>query len=221
MNFDWFQLHVIIEYYPMILEGLYTTIKYTFIALITSIGFGLIVSLIHTLRLPIISKLINGYIAIGRETPLLVQLYFVFYALPELGIVLQAWQAGILAITFNEGAFIAEIVRGGVQSIGKGQWEAARSLAMTRLEILRFIIFPQAIRKVMPSLIGHSSYILKDTAMLSLITIEELTNVAHYINYFSLSSFTTFTVIACLYIILFWILNGFGVILQNRMPKGE
>lgn len=215
MGFDWY---VLAKYYPMLLEGLYRTLTYTMIGLVTSVAFGLFVAMIQSLKIPILEKVIDAYIAVGRETPLLVQLFFIFHGLPVLtGVLLSAPQAGIAAITFNEGAFIAEIIRGGVQGVAKTQWDAAKAMAMSNFQCLRYVILPQGIRKVVPTLIGHSSYLLKDTALLSLIAIEELTSVAYYVNYMTLSSATVFTAVGVIYLVTFWLLNGIGIVFEKKM----
>jgi ABC-type amino acid transport system permease subunit len=151
-----------------------------------------------------------AYINIGREVPLLVQLYFIFFGLPALGISLPTPVAAVVAITLNEGAFVAEIVRGGIQSISRGQWEAARAVSMSRVQAMRYIILPQALKKVIPSLVGHTSYILKDTAILTVIAVDEITSAAGYINDMTLSSLTAFGSAAAMYVVLFWVLQHLG-----------
>ena len=157
MKFEWY---IIAKYYPVLLQGLLTTVQYTLIAVVTSFCFGVIVSIIRTLKFPIISKLFDYYVVFFRETPLLVQLYFIFFGLPTMGVILSAEISAILAITLNEGAFISEIIRGGVESISKGQKDAAKALSLNNLQIIRYIILPQALLNVIPSLVGHSSYII-------------------------------------------------------------
>ena len=215
MGFDWY---VLVKYYPMLLEGFYLTLLFTMIGLITSLSFGIFVAMVQSLKIPVVEKIIDCYIAVGRETPLLVQLFFVFHGFPVLtGLLLSAPQAGIIAITFNEGAFIAEIIRGGVQGVAKGQWDASKAVAMSNIQCLRYVIFPQGIRKVVPSLIGHSSFLLKDTALLSLIAIEELTSVAYYINYQTMSSTTVFGAVGVIYLATFWAMNGVGLFFEKRL----
>lgn len=214
MEFEWY---VIAKYYPLLVSGLIVTIKFTLIALVTSVIFGLLIAVLRALNIPVLRKVLDGYVVVFRETPLLVQLYFVYYALPEIGVVLSAASSGILAVTLNEGAFIAEIVRGGILGIHKGQNEAATALALTKIQTLRHIIFPQAIRNVIPSLVGHSSYILKDTALLSVVAVEELTNSASYINDLALSPLTTFGSAAVLYVIFFWIFQFAGNAIENML----
>jgi His/Glu/Gln/Arg/opine family amino acid ABC transporter permease subunit len=207
MHFEW---HVLLKYYPVLLKGLVVTVEYTLITLLTSLCFGTGIAALRALKIRLLDPLLIAYINVGREVPLLVQLYFIFFGLPALGVSLSTPVAAVLAITLNEGAFVAEIVRGGIQSIARGQWEAARSISMNRLQTLRYIILPQAIKKVIPSLVGHTSYILKDTAILTVIAVDEITSAAGYINDMTLSSLTAFGTAAAMYVVLFWFLQHVG-----------
>lgn len=210
-----FEFYVLVKYYPVLLKGMVVTIEYTALGLVTSLIFGTLVAITRTAKVPVLDSLLRAYINVCREVPLLVQIYFVFFAMPSLGVTLSAPVAALVSITLNEGAFIAEIVRGGIQSIPRGQWEAAGSIGMTGLQSMRHIILPQALRKVIPTLVGHSSYILKDTAVLTVIAIEEVTGAAGYINDMTLSSLTAFGSAAAIYVGLFWFCQFAGARIER------
>jgi len=218
LTFEWY---VVARYYPLLLKGLLLTIKFASISVVTALLFGLLIAVLQSLRVPVLARLLDWYVVFFRETPLLVQLYFIYYALPSLGILLSAGLSGVLAITLNEGAFIAEIIRGGIQGVDSGQPEAARALAMTRLQAMRLVIMPQALRNVIPSLVGQSSYVLKDTSLLSVIAIPELLSQAGYINDKVLSPLTVFLAAAALYVLLFFILDTAGSVTEARLSIGE
>jgi len=218
MKFEWY---IIAKYYPVLLQGLLVTVQYTLVASVTSFCFGLIVSIIRAFKFPIISKLFDYYVIFFRETPLLVQLYIIFFGLPQIGIIFSAAISGILAITLNEAAFISEIIRGGIEAIPKGQKEASRALALNGLQIMRYITLPQALWNVIPSLVGHSSYILKDTALLSLIAIEELMGAADLINASTVSPLTTYFSAAVLYYVFFLLFNVIGMNIENSSKWKE
>lgn len=218
MTFEWY---VLAKYYPLLLKGLLLTIKFASISVVTALLFGLMVAVLQTLKVPMLARFLNWYVIFFRETPLLVQLYFIYYALPSLGVLLSAGLSGILAITLNEGAFITEIIRGGIQGVDKGQTEAARALAMTNLQTTRLVIMPQALRHVIPALVGQSSYILKDTTLLSVIAIPELLSQAGYINDQVLSPLTVFVAAAVIYMLLFFILDTAGSVTEARLSIGE
>ena len=212
-----FHFYVIERYYPVILHGFAVTLLYTVISLLLCISWGILVGALRSQKLPVINEFLKGYTAFFRETPLLVQLFFIFYGLPHIGIFMSPSVSGVLAIVLNDGAFVAEIVRGGIQGVPQGQTEAAKSLAMSRVQTLRYIVLPQGIRSVLPALLGQGSYILKDTALLSLITIEELTGAADYINDLLFEPGTAYGSAAVLYIITFWLIT----ILTSKLRVGR
>lgn len=218
MKFEWY---IIAKYYPVLLQGLLITVQYTLVTLVTSFCFGLIVSIVRAFKFPTISKLFDYYVVFFRETPLLVQLYIIFFGLPQIGIIFSAPVSGILAITLNEAAFISEIIRGGIEAIPKGQKEASKALALNDLQIIRYITFPQALWNVIPSLVGHSSYILKDTALLSLIAIEELMGAADSINASTVSPLTVYFSAATLYYVFFLLFNVIGMRIENNSKWKE
>jgi His/Glu/Gln/Arg/opine family amino acid ABC transporter permease subunit len=207
MHFDF---HVLVEYYPVLLQGTLVTLEYTVLGLVTSLCFGTLVAVLRTFRIPILDGILVAYINVCREVPLLVQIYFIYFGLPEIGIALSAPEVAIISITLNEGAFVAEIVRGGIQSLPRGQWEASKSVAMSRLQTMYYVILPQAMRRVVPSLVGHTSYIVKDTSVLTVIAIEEVTSASGYINDMTLNSLTAFSSAAAIYVAIFWLCQYAG-----------
>jgi polar amino acid transport system permease protein len=213
MEFNW---HLFVRFLPLILEGFLVTLQYTAAAIVLSMVIGFIVGTLHSQRVPLLWRLFRGYTTLFRETPLLVQMYLIFYGLPYVGLTISAPVSGILAISLNEGAFVAEIVRGGIQSVRSGQKRAAISMGMSKNQVLRYVLLPQTIRTILPSLAGQSSYILKDTALLTLIAVEELTNAAQYINELYSTPGTSFFSAAFLYLVAFWAINSIALYLQSR-----
>ena len=200
---------------PIVLEGLGTTAVASVIAIITAIIWGCIVAMLIAYNNKVLTGILRVYVSIFRSSPLLVQLFFIFYGLPFLGITMPATVCGILGITLNEGAFIAEILRGSVKNIPKGEIEAAESLGLSRGQIIRHIIFPLSIRTSVPMLTGQASIIIKDTSLFSMIMVVELTRAANvfYAKYYST---TSFYIVAVLYIALFLIATVIGRAIEKR-----
>jgi len=219
MNFEW---DIISEYYPILLKGAILALQYTVICIILSLILGLLVAILRVLKISkIVDGILNSYISIFREIPLLVILYFIFFGLSQIRLIMPASVAGILAITLNEGAFIAEIIRGGFESIHKEQWESAIALRMTKIQAIKYVILPQAIKKVIPSLVGQSSSILKDTAILAVIAIEELTFSSKIIFNATFNGLTSFGSVALLYVMLFLIINVIGIKLEKAFKNSN
>mgnify|MGYP000601525525 CR=1 FL=1 len=155
------------------------TIELTFIAIIFGLIIGLVVALAKISGKHFLIKLAAFYTWIIRGTPLLLQLYFIYYGLPQIGINFTPFAAASIGLSICAGAYIAEIIRAGIQSIDKGQMEAARSLGMTYLQAMRRIIIPQAYRRMIPPLGNEFIALLKDSSLVSTIAMVDLMRTAN------------------------------------------
>lgn len=160
------------------LEGLKITLSVFFITLILSIPMGVIIAFLRLSKNKIISKIANIYILIMRGTPLLLQLVFVFFGLPLMGIVFDRFEAVIVAFALNYAAYFAEIFRGGLESIDKGQFEGAFVLGFSKFEMYRKIIFPQVIKRVLPAMSNEVITLIKDTAIVYAIGLNDILRIA-------------------------------------------
>jgi len=170
-----FNFRIIFEYLPLFLQGLQSTFLISIVSLILALATGIIacacrISLLNFIKYPAIA-----YIEIMRSTPLLVQIYFLYFGLPTLGIRIPEIQTGILALMLNSGAYIAEIIRAGINSVDPGQLEAGVSSGLNYIQRMRFIVLPQALGVTVPPLLGQAIVLVKDSALLSLISVMELT----------------------------------------------
>ncbi|WP_227369288.1 amino acid ABC transporter permease [Halomonas sp. M20] len=171
-QFDW---QAAIASIPYLLEGIPWTLLISFGGLAIGFIIGIVFGLARISRSPLLRWPAIVYIEIFRGTPVLVQVLFIFYGLPQLlGGPINALTAGIAAIALNAGAYISEIVRGGVQSIEKGQREAGLSLGLSRTQAFRYIIWPQALRRMIPALGNQGIVSIKDTSLFSVIGVGEL-----------------------------------------------
>lgn len=203
---------------PALLSGLKVTIEITIIALIIATIIGLIVGLMNISSNKILKVIATIYIDIVRGTPLIVQAFFIYFGLPAaLDFKINALAAGIIAISFNAGAYIAEIFRAGILSIDNGQMEAARSLGLPYSTAMRKIILPQAIRRMIPALINQFIISLKDTSILSVIGIQELTQSGEIVIASTFRSFQIWSVVGIMYFIIIMILSVFSRRLERRL----
>ncbi|HEX7127302.1 MAG TPA: amino acid ABC transporter permease, partial [Thermodesulfobacteriota bacterium] len=143
MDFSW---DVFTEVFPYLLRGARVTLTLTLVSLAFGIALGLLLGLARVTANPVIRNAAVAYIEVIRGTPLLMQLIFIYYGLPSVGIVLDAYAAGILGLSLNSAAYVGEIFRAGIQSIGKGQVEAARASGLTYAQSMRYVVLPQAVR---------------------------------------------------------------------------
>jgi polar amino acid transport system permease protein len=203
-----------------LLVGLYMTLKISFLAIIAAILIGVITGLMRISSNPLFKNLAITYIELIRGTPLLVQI-FIFYFFIGTVFHLDRLVAGVGALAVFEGAYIAEIIRAGIQSIDKGQREAAISLGMNYYQLMRYIIMPQAIKRTLPATAGQFISLIKDSSLVSVISITDLTKAGREIVTSTFSPFEIWFTVAAMYLILTYTLSLFTQYLERRMAKGE
>ena len=157
-----------------LLEGFYVTLKVAFISIIFSFIIGGLLGILRFAKIPFLSKILATVVEVIRNLPLLLIILFTYFALPEIGINLSITVSAIVALTVFESAMLAEIVRGGLNSIEKGQMEAARSSGLSYVQALRLVILPQALRRMVPNLVSQFISLLKDTSLAVIIALPEL-----------------------------------------------
>jgi putative glutamine transport system permease protein len=165
-----------------LLQGFLVTLEVAFISIIFSFIFGIIIGVIRYTRIPVISQIFAVMVETIRNLPLLLIIFFTYFALPEVGLKLDKFYAAIVALVVFESAMLSEIVRSGLNSIDKGQIEAARSSGLTYIQTLWYIVLPQALRRMVPPIVSQFISLLKDTSLAIIISLPELMNHAQIIN---------------------------------------
>jgi polar amino acid transport system permease protein len=160
--------------FPVLLKGAVMTMELTCLSMLLGTTIGLGMALARISRSPLLNTSASLYIWWMRGTPLLMQLFLIYYGLPQAGITLDPFPAAVIGMTLNASAYIAEILRGGILSIDKGQMEAARSLGMTYMQSRRWVIFPQTLPRIMPPLGNEAVARLKDSSLVSTIAMVDL-----------------------------------------------
>ena len=174
---------ILLEAFPQILlQGIKVTLPLTAVSFFFALIISVIVAMIQYADIPVLKQICRFYIWMIRGTPLLVQLYVIFYGLPSVGIYLDAWTAAIFVLSFNEGAYMAETVRGALESIPVGQVEAGQCVGLSYLQIMWHIVLPQAFKVALPSLSNSLIGLLKETSLATTITITEMIRQAQIIN---------------------------------------
>jgi His/Glu/Gln/Arg/opine family amino acid ABC transporter permease subunit len=182
-----------------LLAGLVLTIELTFVVISLSLGFALLVALAGISRFAPLRWLVKAYIEVIRGTPLLLQLIYIYYVLPEVGVRLNSFTAGVIALTLNYSAYLSEVYRSGIMAISRGQHDAAAALGMTRALAMRRIILPQAIRIVIPALGNYFISLFKDTALCSVVSIKEVVFTAQILAARNFQYFTLYTIVGIMY----------------------
>ncbi|AHL75581.1 ABC transporter permease [Stutzerimonas stutzeri] len=184
----------------VLLQGALFTLGLTAIGTLLGVGLGIVGALVSGWQIRPFNYLFGLYVELIRNTPFIVQLFFIFFGLPALGFRLNEWEAAVLAMVINLGAYSTEIIRAGIQAIPYGQIEAASALALTRMETFRHVVLRPALAKVWPALSSQIIIVMLGSAVCSQISTEELTFAANFIQSRNFRAFETYLVTTLLYL---------------------
>jgi glutamine transport system permease protein len=218
---------IILDAMPMLTEGVKLTVVYSIVAIIPATIVGLIFALLKLSSIKILRRIGEVYVHVFRGLPLLVVIFYIYFALPQL-LPLHNWFgdsyrfiAAILALTLNEGAYITEIIRAGILSIDEGQTEAAYSIGMNKYQSMRFIILPQAFKRMIPPLMNQFIQTIKDTSLLSAISVAELTRQGQIYISTSFAAIQIWTAVAVMYLVVILSLTAISSTLERRWQNDK
>lgn len=195
----------IVRFGPPLLQGAVYTVGLCIFASILAVTVGLIVCLAKMSNIWILSKVAAIYIDIIRGTPLLLQLFYIYYALPEIGIVFTPFVAGVIGLTLNYGAYLAELFRSGIQSIPAGQRDAAQALGLTPLDRMRDVIIPQALRNIYPAISNYALVLIKDSSLVATISVLELMRTGELLASATFEAMKIYTIVGIIYYLISWV----------------
>jgi His/Glu/Gln/Arg/opine family amino acid ABC transporter permease subunit len=195
------------QYRDVYLTGLRNALIAAAFGLVFALIVGLITGITRFASRGFFGKLVAVYVSIVRNTPMIVQIYFIYFGLPSLGITLSAMQTGILALTFNSGAYVSEIVRGGLMAVPKGQAEAGMALGLRQRSILLRLLLPQAAPTILPAVTGQFVQLVKDTSLLYTIAVLEITKAADDVGNDTYQFLGAYLVSCVIYIVICVTLN--------------
>ena len=201
MNYT-FQFDQVLAAWPQLLQGTWVTIQLSFIAMVIGLAVAIVCAWGKTSGPAPLRFVINAYIELIRNTPFLVQLFFFFFALPAVGLRWSPQTAALVAMVVNLGAYATEIIRAGIESIPKGQIEAGLALDLKRWEIFRFVILKPALKTIYPALTSQFILLMLSSAVVSVISADDLTSVAANIQSETFRSFEVYIVVALIYLLL-------------------
>ncbi len=212
---------VVFNNWQYLLMGLQETLRLSSFAVVMGFCIGSVVGLMRLSRIAPLRLVAGAYVEFIRGTPLLVQLAILYFGLPSIGIDFSARTAAIIGLSINSGAYVAEIVRAGILSIDKGQMEAARSLGMSGLMAMVYVILPQAFRRIIPPLVNELIILIKDSSLLSVIGVTELMRAGQHIRARTYADFEIFTAVAILYFIVTFTLSNILGVLERRLQMND
>jgi len=203
-------------YMPQLLGGLWTTIELTFMATIGGIAIGITGAAIRCGNHVALRRIWGVYVEAIRNTPFVVQLFFIVFGLPSLGLKLTAGEAALLAMLINLGAYSTEIIRAGIQATPKGQWEAGRVLGLTRSQVFFRVILPPALQRIYPALVSQCIIVMLGSSVVSQVSFQELTFVASLIQSRTFLSFEVYLVCTLFYLALSIVMRQLLLIAGRR-----
>lgn len=215
-----FRLDLFVEILPQLWKGMQMSLLLTFLGMALAIVVGLVVGIARLSKSAFLTWPTNIYVEVVRGTPLMLQILVIYYALPHLGINFGQVTSGFFALGICYGAYISEIFRAGIQSIERGQREAARSLGMTGAQAMLYIILPQAVRRILPPLTNEFVAMLKDSALVAIVALFELTTTARYISSSSGNVFTPYIGAALFYLIFTIPISRLVIVMEKRLRAG-
>lgn len=216
-----FYFQRLIEIFPFFLKGLWMTVAVSGLSLFFGTILGFLLGILRSSNTKLLNWPIGVYVSIIRGTPFVVQIFIVFFILPEWGIQLSAFPAAILALTVLGTAFICEIVAGGIKAVPRGQWEAAASSGLSVVQRLRFVIVPQAMQTILPPLVGQYVLLIKDSSVVSVIGVTELTRVGWLTVVRIPEGLMVFSLVGILYFVISYPLIRVSNALERKMAVQE
>lgn len=217
-----FNFSLVVESFPLLLTGALVTIKITALSVALGVVIGLFVGIARICHVRVLRMLAAVYVDFLRGTPLLVQIFLIYFALPVItGQRVDPFFAAIVSCGINSGAYVAEIFRAGIQSVDEGQMEAGRSLGMTWVQTMRYIIVPQAFKRVIPPLGNEFIALLKDSSLVSVIGFEELTRRGQLVIARTYGSLEIWISVAVLYLVMTLTISRFVAYLERRFSVDD
>lgn len=216
MNFE-----TIKEYLPRFYEALLLTLKIGWLGILLALVLGIIGAAVIYFKVPIIRRIISIYIELFRNTPLLVQLFFIYFALPKIGIKITAEKCGIIGLGLLGGAYMIETLRSGLEAVEKVQYESAMSLGMTRLQVFFYIILPQAFNRSITGLVANIIFLLKETSVFSTISLMDLMFTAKDLIGMYAKTIECLTLLVVFYLIMLLPVSILGTFIERKVRYAE
>ncbi|UQN07363.1 amino acid ABC transporter permease [Deinococcus sp. QL22] len=213
-------LNSAVQSLPVLVQGAGITLGFALAAMVLGLPLGFAVALARLSRIAALRWITSIYVSFIRGTPLLVQIFVIYYGLPSFGVTLNPVVGGVLALTLNAGAYLSETIRGAIQSVPRGQREAATSLGLNGAQTMRLIVLPQAMRVAAPSLGNSLIGLVKDTSLVSVITVVELLRSAQLVIARTFEPFGPYLMAALLYWIMSLLLEGVQRSVERRLSRG-
>ena len=213
-------LDILARYAPMYVDAAILTLRIAAIGIIGSLAVGLLVAAIRQYRIPVATQIAAAYVELSRNTPLLVQLFFIYFGLPRVGIKWSGETCAIVGLIFLGGAYMAEALRSGLDSIATIQWESAAALGLTRTQTLRHVALPQAIATSVPPLAANVIFLIKETSVVSVVALPDLVYVAKDLIGMSYNTSEALILLVIAYLVILLPVSIAARLIEKKVRRG-
>ena len=211
---------VMARYIPLYVEAMWLTLRIGWVGIIGSIVLGLVVALVQHFRIPVLRQLCAVYVELFRNTPLLIQLFFIYFALPRLGLRMNAELCGMVGLALLGGAYMAETFRSGLEAVEPIQTESALSLGMTKGQVMRYVVLPQAVSLSVQSFVANIIFLLKETSVFSAVSLMDLMFVAKDLIGMYYDTVECLVLLVVFYLIIILPVSILGTVVERRLRYG-
>ena len=213
-------LDILARYAPMYVDAAILTLRIAAIGIVGSLAVGLLVAAIRHYRIPVATQIAAAYVELSRNTPLLVQLFFIYFGLPRVGIKWSGETCAIVGLIFLGGAYMAEALRSGLDSIATIQWESAAALGLTRTQTLRHVALPQAIATSVPPLAANIIFLIKETSVVSVVALPDLVYVAKDLIGMSYNTSEALILLVLAYLVILLPVSIAARLIEKKVRRG-
>lgn len=218
MNFDW---KFIVDNFPLYEKAAWLTLKLAIGGILLSLIIGLLCSVVLYFKVKVLDIIVRAYIELSRNTPLLVQIFFLYFGLPKLGLKMSEATCAIIGLSFLGGSYMAEAFRSGIESVGKSQIESGLSIGLSRYQLARYVILPQAFSVSIPSLGANCIFLLKETSILGAISILDVMNLTKDLIGMYYKTYESLAMLVAVYVILILPLSILLTFLERKVRYAE
>ena len=211
------QLDVLIEYLPLFRTAAWLTVRLGLLGIVIAIAAGLVCAAVQYFRVPVLRTIVTIYIEISRNTPLLIQLFFIYYGLPKIGVRTDPAVCGVAGLAFLGGSYMAEAFRSGLEAVESVQLESALSLGMTNGQAMRYVILPQAVSTSMPAFMANVIFLMKETSVFSAVSLMDLMFTAKDLIGLYYSTVESLFLLVMFYLIILLPLSVLGSLVERRL----
>ena len=213
-------LDILARYAPMYVDAAILTLRIAAIGIVGSLAVGLLVAAIRHYRIPVATQIAAAYVELSRNTPLLVQLFFIYFGLPRVGIKWSGETCAIVGLIFLGGAYMAEALRSGLDSVENTQWESAAALGLTRTQTLRHVALPQAIATSVPPLAANVIFLIKETSVVSVVALPDLVYVAKDLIGMSYNTSEALILLVLAYLVILLPVSIAARLIEKKVRRG-